>query len=151
MNSKKKKGKYKMKDKNNKHIVNVHDLLAIEFMRMRIKHPCDININEEGKLLTPYFSMSKNEYISLLDMPLPYMVRAFNRTLIELNNLKENRKEGKKFKVTLNTDETYSKIVEAQDLEKAREKAYNQFFIKGGNQMKLEDQNIDIIDIEEVK
>jgi ribosomal protein L20A (L18A) len=151
MNLKKKKGKYKMKDKNNKHIVNVHDLLAIEFMRMRIKHPCDININEEGKLLTPYFSMSKNEYISLLDMPLPYMVRAFNRTLIELNNLKENRKEGKKFKVTLNTDETYSKIVEAQDLEKAREKAYNQFFIKGGNQMKLEDQNIDIIDIEEVK
>ena len=140
-----------MKDKNNKHIVNVHDLLAIEFMRMRIKHPFDININEEGKLLTPYFSMSKNEYISLLDMPLPYMVRAFNRTLIELNNLKENRKEGKKFKVTLNTDETYSKIVEAQDLEKAREKAYNQFFIKGGNQMKLEDQNVDIIDIEEVK
>jgi len=140
-----------MKDKNNKHIVNVHDLLAIEFMRMRIKHPCDININEEGKLLTPYFSMSKNEYMDILDMPLAYMVRAFNRTLIELNNLKENRKEGKKFKVTLNTDETYSKIVEAQDLEKAREKAYNQFFIKGGNQMKLEDQNIDIIDIEEVK
>ena len=74
-----------------------------------------------------------------------------NKTLEELYNLKENRKEGKKFKVTLNTDETYSRIVEAQDLEKAREKAYNQFFQKGGDQMKLEDQNIDIIDIQEVK
>ena len=84
-------------------------------------------------------------------MPLSYMVRAFNKTLQELYNLKENREEGKKFKVTLNTDETYSKIVEAQDLEKAREKAYNQFFQKGGDQMKLEDQNIDIIDIKEVK
>ena len=140
-----------MKDKNNKHIVDVHDLLEIESIRDKRKHPCDINKHEEGKLLTPYFSQSKNEYISLLDMPLSYMVRAFNKTLQELYNLKENREEGKKFKVTLNTDETYSKIVEAQDLEKAREKAYTQFFEKGGDQMKLEDQNIDIIDIKEVK
>ena len=140
-----------MKDKNNNHIVNVQDLLEIESVRSKRKHPCDININEEGKLLNDYFSKSKGEFIPLLDMPLSYMVRAFNKTLQELYNLKENREEGKKFKVTLNTDETYSKIVEAQDLEKAREKAYNQFFQKGGDQMKLEDQNIDIIDIQEVK
>ena len=140
-----------MKDKNNNHIVNVQDLLEIESVRSKRKHPCDININEEGKLLNDYFSKSKGEFIPLLDMPLSYMVRAFNKTLQELYNLKENREEGKKFKVTLNTDETYSKIVEAQDLEKAREKAYSQFFEKGGDQMKLEDQNIDIIDIQEVK
>tara|TARA_S200002703_G_scaffold4842_1_gene5922 strand:- start:4396 stop:4818 length:423 start_codon:yes stop_codon:yes gene_type:complete len=140
-----------MKDKNNNHIVNIQDLLEIESVRSKRKHPCDININEEGKLLNDYFSKSKGEFIPLLDMPLSYMVRAFNKTLQELYNLKENREEGKKFKVTLNTDETYSKIVEAQDLEKAREKAYNQFFQKGGDQMKLEDQNIDIIDIQEVK
>jgi len=140
-----------MKDKNNNHIVNVQDLLEIESVRSKRKHPYDINNHEEGKLLNDYFSKSKGEFIPLLDMPLSYMVRAFNKTLQELYNLKENREEGKKFKVTLNTDETYSKIVEAQDLEKAREKAYNQFFQKGGDQMKLEDQNIDIIDIQEVK
>ena len=152
MNLKKKKGKYKMKDKNNKHIVNVHDLLAIEFMRMRIKHPCDININEEGKLLTPYFSMSKNEYMDILDMPLAYMVRAFNRTLIELNNLKENKKEEKKkFKVVINTDESYSQIVEAHDLDEAREKTYSEFFDKGGDKMKLVSQDLEVLDIEEVK
>ena len=111
-----------MKDKNNKHIVDVQDLLEIESIRDKRKHPCDINKHEEGNLLNDYFSKSKGEFIPLLDMPLSYMVRAFNKTLQELYNLKENREEGKKFKVTLNTDETYSKIVEAQDLEKAREK-----------------------------
>ena len=114
--------------KNDK-IITTQDLLQIESIRSKIKHPKDINKHEEGKLLNDYFSKSKGEFIPLLDMPLSYMVRAFNKTLQELYNLKENRKEGKKFKVTLNTDETYSKIVEAQDLEKAREKAYNQFFI----------------------
>ena len=32
-----------MKDKNNKHIVDVHDLLEIESIRDKRKHPCDIN------------------------------------------------------------------------------------------------------------
>ena len=141
-----------MKDKNNNHIVDVQDLLSIESVRSKRKHPCDININEEGKLLTPYFSQSKNEYISLLDMPLSYMVRAFNRTLIELNNLKENKKKKKKkFKVVINTDESYSQIVEAQDLDEAREKTFSEFFDKGGDKMKLVSQDLDILDIEEVK
>ena len=141
-----------MKDKNNKHIVDVHDLLAIESIRDKRKHPCDINKHEEGKLLNDYFSKSKGEFIPLLDMPLSYMVRAFNRTLIELNNLKENKKEEKKkFKVVINTDESYSQIVEAQDLDEAREKTYSEFFDKGGDKMKLVNQDLNILDIEEVK
>ena len=141
-----------MKDKNNNHNVNVQDLLEIESVRSKRKHSCDINNHEEGKLLTPYFSQSKNEYISLLDMPLSYMVRAFNRTLIELNNLKEDKKEKKKkFKVVINTDESYSQIVEAHDLDEAREKTYSEFFDKGGDKMKLVNQDLNILDIEEVK
>ena len=141
-----------MKDKNNKHIVDVHDLLEIESIRDKRKHPCDINKHEEGKLLNDYFSKSKGEFIPLLDMPLSYMVRAFNRTLIELNNLKEDKKEEKKkFKVVINTDESYSQIVEAQDLDEAREKTYSEFFDKGGDKMKLVNQDLNILDIEEVK
>ena len=140
-----------MKDKNNNHIVNVQDLLEIESVRSKIKHSCDINNHEEGKLLNDYFSKSKGEFIPLLDMPLSYMVRAFNKTLQELYNLKENREEGKKFKVTLNTDESYSQIVEAQDLDEAREKTFSEFFDKGGDKMKLVSQDLDILDIEEVK
>ena len=103
-----------MKDKNNNHIVNVQDLLEIESIRSKRKHPCDINKHEEGKLLNDYFSKSKGEFIPLLDMPLPYMVRAFNKTLQELYNLKENRgEEKKKFKVVINTDETYQNIINA--------------------------------------
>jgi len=141
-----------MKDKNNKHIVDVHDLLEIESIRDKRKHPCDINKHEEGKLLNDYFSKSKGEFIPLLDMPLSYMVRAFNRTLIELNNLKEDKKEEKKkFKVVINTDESYSQIVEAQDLDEAREKTYSEFFDKGGDKMKLVSQDLEVLDIEEVK
>ena len=143
-----------MKDKNNNHIVNVQDLLEIESVRSKRKHPYDINNHEEGKLLNDYFSKSKGEFIPLLDMPLSYMVRAFNRTLIELNNLKENKKEKekkKKFKVVINTDESYSQIVEAQDLDEAREKTFSEFFDKGGDKMKLVSQDLDILDIEEVK
>ena len=44
-----------MKDKNNNHIVNVQDLLEIESVRSKRKHPCDINNHEEGKLLNDYF------------------------------------------------------------------------------------------------
>ena len=140
-----------MKDKNNKHIVDVHDLLEIESIRDKRKHPCDINKHEEGKLLNDYFSKSKGEFIPLLDMPLSYMVRAFNKTLQELYNLKENRKEGKKFKVVINTDESYSNIIEAKNIEEAREKTYSEFFDNGGDKMKLVNQDLNILDIEEVK
>ena len=140
-----------MKDKNNKHIVDVHDLLEIESIRDKRKHPCDINKHEEGKLLNDYFSKSKGEFIPLLDMPLSYMVRAFNKTLQELYNLKENRGEGKKFKVVINTDESYSNIIEAKNIEEAREKTYSEFFDKGGDKMKLVSQDLEVLDIEEVK
>ena len=140
-----------MKDKNNNHIVNVQDLLEIESVRSKIKHSCDINKHEEGKLLNDYFSKSKGEFIPLLDMPLSYMVRAFNKTLQELYNLKENRGEGKKFKVVINTDESYSNIIEAKNIEEAREKTFSEFFDKGGDKMKLVSQDLDILDIQEVK
>ena len=95
---------------------------------------------------------NNNHIVDVQDMPLSYMVRAFNRTLIELNNLKENKKEKKKkFKVVINTDESYSQIVEAQDLDEAREKTFSEFFDKGGDKMKLVSQDLDILDIEEVK
>ena len=143
-----------MKDKNNNHIVNVQDLLEIESVRSKRKHPCDINKHEEGKLLNDYFSKSKGEFIPLLDMPLSYMVRAFNKTLQELYNLKENRKEGKKFKVTLNSDESYSIIIEAENELEANKMATEKF----NNQnppyidFKIEDgQGFDIIDTEEIK
>ena len=143
-----------MKNKNNNHIVNVHDLLEIESIRDKRKHPCDINKHEEGKLLNDYFSKSKGEFIPLLDMPLSYMVRAFNKTLQELYNLKENRKEGKKFKVTLNSDESYSIIIEAENELEANKMATEKF----NNQnppyidFKIEDgQGFDIIDTEEIK
>ena len=148
MNSKKKKGKYKMK---NDKIITTQDLLQIESIRSKIKHPKDINKHEEGKLLNDYFSKSKGEFIPLLDMPLSYMVRAFNKTLQELYNLKENRGEGKKFKVVINTDETYSNIIEAKNIEEAREKTYSEFFDNGGDKMKLVNQDLNILDIEEVK
>tara|TARA_R100001463_G_scaffold43202_1_gene90260 strand:- start:129 stop:575 length:447 start_codon:yes stop_codon:yes gene_type:complete len=148
MNLKKKKGKYKMK---NDKIITTQDLLQIESIRSKIKHPKDINKHEEGKLLNDYFSKSKGEFIPLLDMPLSYMVRAFNKTLQELYNLKENRGEGKKFKVVINTDETYSNIIEAKNIEEAREKTYSEFFDNGGDKMKLVSQDLDIFDIEEVK
>ena len=136
--------------KNDK-IITTQDLLQIESIRSKIKHPKDINKHEEGKLLNDYFSKSKGEFIPLLDMPLSYMVRAFNKTLQELYNLKENRGEGKKFKVVINTDETYSNIIEAKNIEEAREKTYSEFFDKGGDKMKLVSQDLDIFEIEEVK
>ena len=136
--------------KNDK-IITTQDLLQIESIRSKIKHPKDINKHEEGKLLNDYFSKSKGEFIPLLDMPLSYMVRAFNKTLQELYNLKENRGEGKKFKVVINTDETYSNIIEAKNIEEAREKTYSEFFDKGGDKMKLVNQDLNILDIEEVK
>ena len=137
---------------NNK-IITTQDLLEIESIRSKIKQPKDINKHEEGKLLNDYFSKSRGEFIPLLDMPLSYMVRAFNKTLQELNNLKENRKEEekKKFKVVINTDETYSNIIEAKNIEEAREKTYSEFFDNGGDKMKLVSQDLDIFEIEEVK
>ncbi len=136
---------------NNK-IITTQDLLEIESIRSKIKQPKDINKHEEGKLLNDYFSKSKGEFIPLLDMSLPYMVRAFNKTLQELYNLKENRgEEKKKFKVVINTDETYSNIIEAKNIEEAREKTYSEFFDNGGDKMKLVSQDLDIFEIEEVK
>jgi hypothetical protein len=80
------------------------------------------------------------------------MVRAFNKTLQELYNLKENGgEEKKKFKVVINTDETYSNIIEAKNIEEAREKTYSEFFDNGGDKMKLVSQDLDIFEIEEVK
>ena len=133
---------------NNK-IITTQDLLEIESIRSKIKQPKDINKHEEGKLLNDYFSKSKGEFIPLLDMSLPYMVRAFNKTLQELYNLKENRgEEKKKFKVVINTDETYSNIIEAKNIEEAREKTYSEFFDNGGDKMKLVSQDLDIFEIE---
>jgi hypothetical protein len=94
---------------NNK-ITTVQDLLEIESIRDKRKQPCDINWHEEGKLLNEYYSGSKKDYIPLLQMPLAYMVRAFNKTLSFVNidlveenmNLKEEnmnlKEENKKLK-----------------------------------------------------
>jgi hypothetical protein len=144
--------------KNDK-IITTQDLLEIESIRSKIKHPKDINKHEEGRLLNDYFSNSKGKFIPLLDMPLSYMVRAFNKTLQELynlknelDNLKENRgEENRKFKVVINTDESYSQIVEAQNLDEARDKTYSEFFDKGGDEMKLVSQNLEVLDVEEIK
>jgi len=145
-----------MKDKNNK-ITTVQDLLEIESIRDKRKHPCDINLHEEGNFLNDYFSKSKGEFIPLLDMPLSYMVRAFNKTLEELYNLKENRKENKKYKVILSVDEAYSCIIEATSELEANQKAtekfnnenppYNNFKIENGNGFEI----INTIELKEEK
>tara|TARA_R100001163_G_C5066676_1_gene205258 strand:- start:471 stop:833 length:363 start_codon:yes stop_codon:yes gene_type:complete len=89
---------------NNK-ITTVQDLLEIESIRDKRKQPCDINWHEKGKLLNEYYSGSKKDYIPLLQMPLAYMVRAFNKTLSFINiDLVEQNTKLKKDNIQLKED-----------------------------------------------
>jgi len=109
---------------NNK-ITTVQDLLEIESIRDKRKQPCDINWHEEGKLLNEYYSGSKKDYIPLLQMPLAYMVRAFNKTLnfINIDLVEENiklKEDNKKLKdIIKNSGEIGSFVESLKNLMKA--------------------------------
>ena len=79
----------------------IDELIKLESLRARKKPPCDLQLNEKGLELEQYYSESKKGHLNLLEMPLDYLVRAFNKTLKKLNE----KEPLKKYKVTLSVDE----------------------------------------------
>ena len=86
----------------------IDELIKLESLRARKKPPCDLQINEKGLELEQYYSESKKGHLNLLEMPLDYLVRAFNKTLKKLNEkeplkkfLNSNEYDSKAFKKLL--------------------------------------------------
>jgi len=97
-----------------------------------------------------YYSESKKGHLNLLEMPLDYLVRAFNKTLKKLNE----KEPLKKYKVTLSVDEAYSIILEAKGPQEAEEMALNIMNEQDPPyyDFKIEDgQGVSIEDTEEIK
>ena len=132
-----------------KKFLTVGDLVEMDSYLNNVYPPKDSNKKGEGLLLEQYFSESKGEHWNLLDMPINYMIRAFNKTLKKLNKL-----ENKKFKVTLSVDEAYSIILDAKSPKEAEEMALNIMNEQDPpyNDFKIEDgQGVSIEDTEEIK
>ena len=128
----------------------IDELIKLESLRARKKPPCDLQINEKGLELEQYYSESKKGHLNLLEMPLDYLVRAFNKTLKKLNE----KEPLKKFKVTLSVDEAYSIILDAKSPQEAEQMALNIMNEQDPpyHDFKIEDgQGVNIEDTEEIK
>ena len=128
----------------------IDELIKLESLRARKKPPCDLQLNEKGLELEQYYSESKKGHLNLLEMPLDYLVRAFNKTLKKLNE----KEPLKKYKVMLSVDEAYSCIIEAADELEANQKATEKFNNENPpyHNFKIEDGNgFEIVDTIEIK